>query len=525
MQTTQHNNSTTSNRSNNYIYHSLGNIDPDSQDQYNFFGVIIDAAYPYKTSNGKYICTIKVVDQTIHHKGESSSPLFANVVIYAKRFEDLPIIRRVGDIMRVHRANVKFFNDMRQFYVNLQYNSSWCLFHQNQDKDDDDFDDNDSDENQNGEDQEMLDQDQLKEKQLERQEKRRYKPYKFSGRSYTFDINHEKIIMDNIRTWGQNYFANNYVITKDMYMLLKDCKTKMSNDESQEFDLLCKILKIFEKDENNLEIRIKDLSQEMWFMSVPRFKFQSLKQGEVIRIRCVEVNLTSKRNVIQTKNNTNILRFHPSSRIATELSKVIEDETDMDKVLGDEASDIVMNAVVLTEITDSSLARGQMFKLTDLFLNFDQIPENLRERNAFRVRFYCLRIDPIDHREVVQAYCPECSETYSCETLEKEGKGKCKSCKVECKLIYKMQMLVKDSSSQMNKNFYRILLYSFDEDRGNDFFSNVRPCNLYKNADALETIEKQIKAMTKFNVWIDAIIERQGAFFLIRDTKITQVIN
>jgi hypothetical protein len=62
--------------------------------------------------------------------------------------------------------------------------------------------------------------------------------------------------------------------------------------------------------------------------------------------------------VIQTKNNTNILRFHPTSRIATELSKVIEDETDMDKILGDEASDIVMNAVVLTEITDSNLARS-----------------------------------------------------------------------------------------------------------------------------------------------------------------------
>jgi hypothetical protein len=66
--------------------------------------------------------------------------------------------------------------------------------------------------------------------------------------------------MDNIRHWGQNYFNHNYVITKDMYMLLKDCKTKMRNEESQEFDLLCKILKIFEKDENNLEIRIKDLS-------------------------------------------------------------------------------------------------------------------------------------------------------------------------------------------------------------------------------------------------------------------------
>ena len=44
-----------------------------------------------------------------------------------------------------------------------------------------------------------------------------------------------------------------------MYKYLKEVKT-LSANESQEFDLLCKILKIFEKDENSLELRIKDTS-------------------------------------------------------------------------------------------------------------------------------------------------------------------------------------------------------------------------------------------------------------------------
>lgn len=84
-----------------------------------------------------------------------------------------------------------------------------------------------------------------------------------------------------------------------------------------------------------------------------------------------------------------------------------------------------------------------------------------------------------------------------------------------------MQMLVKDASSQMNKNFYRILLYSFDDRRGADFFQNVaKPVNLYHNEEALSAIERQIKAMVKFNVWVDAIIERQSTYFVIRDTRI-----
>ena len=117
--------------------------------------------------------------------------------------------------------------------------------------------------------------------------------------------------------------------------------------------------------------------------------------------------------------------------------------------------------------------------------------------------------------------CPSCFECYSCKDLGKDGRGNCVDCKVECKLIYKMQLLVKDASSQMNKNFYRLLLYSFDEHRCQDFFQNVpKPVNLYHDTEALNAIDRQVKIMVKFNVWIDAIIERQSTFFVLRDTRI-----
>jgi hypothetical protein len=73
--------------------------------------------------------------------------------------------------------------------------------------------------------------------------------------------------------------------------------------------LLVKVLKIFEKDEFNLELRIKDTSNEMWFITIPKLKFGSIKEGEIIRIRSVKVNISSKRNVIDTRPSTNILRF------------------------------------------------------------------------------------------------------------------------------------------------------------------------------------------------------------------------
>ena len=53
---------------------------------------------------------------------------YAEIVIYAYSMQDLPIIRRIGDIIRIHRANVRVWKGKRQFNVNVYHNSSWMLY-------------------------------------------------------------------------------------------------------------------------------------------------------------------------------------------------------------------------------------------------------------------------------------------------------------------------------------------------------------------------------------------------------------
>lgn len=48
------------------------------------------------------------------------------------------------------------------------------------------------------------------------------------------------------------------VIKENSYMLLKDVKNMET--ATKEFDLLCKLLKVIDKDEHSLELRIKDVS-------------------------------------------------------------------------------------------------------------------------------------------------------------------------------------------------------------------------------------------------------------------------
>lgn len=73
-----------------------------------------------------------------------------------------------------------------------------------------------------------------------------------------------------------------------------------------------------------------------------------------------------------------------------------------------------MSPVIFTEIMNPNASKMQAFRLNDLFIEFDKIPEEIRQKNSFKVRFYVLRVDPQDTREMVQAWCPNCKETFSC---------------------------------------------------------------------------------------------------------------
>jgi hypothetical protein len=50
------------------------------------------------------------------------------MVVFANKFEDCPIVQRVGDIIRVHRAAVSQYQGTKMLTARLNYNSSWVLF-------------------------------------------------------------------------------------------------------------------------------------------------------------------------------------------------------------------------------------------------------------------------------------------------------------------------------------------------------------------------------------------------------------
>ena len=78
-----------------YEYTELNKVSLTSTDTHNVYGVIIDASFPNKINSQNYVCSLKIVDPSVHSVhakgGKASENDYATVVIYGRRFEDLPI--------------------------------------------------------------------------------------------------------------------------------------------------------------------------------------------------------------------------------------------------------------------------------------------------------------------------------------------------------------------------------------------------------------------------------------------------
>lgn len=51
-----------------------------------------------------------------------------SVTFFAHNQESLPTFMRVGDIIRIHRANIGTYKNYKTFSVNLAFGSSWVIY-------------------------------------------------------------------------------------------------------------------------------------------------------------------------------------------------------------------------------------------------------------------------------------------------------------------------------------------------------------------------------------------------------------
>ena len=172
--------------------------------------------------------------------------------------------------------------------MNVHFNSSWCLFHTIEPGFNDTSSDTDS---------------------------AKYRPYKFSGRNFSFEPQIEIPVLKSLRQWASSYLAANSVC----HLTHSTPLAEVHQSQRKELDLLVRVDRVIEKDALSVLLILSDLSSSMWQVTVPK-KF-AITQGAVYKVRGVYLEKTTERKVLQTRATTNFLRFSSDSLIARELLK------------------------------------------------------------------------------------------------------------------------------------------------------------------------------------------------------------
>lgn len=246
----------------------------------------------------------------------------------------------------------------------------------------------------------------------------------------------------------------------------------------------------------------------MWYTLALKLKFPLLKAGEAVRIRSATVDETSShKKVLVLSHYSNILVFPQNSKLGKELRSKITDDKEGNKAALKQK--VQYNAVTLTEV-DKKHQNLPNTPLSDLFHQVDNDPELARE-TTFRTTFSVVKVEPVDVKEWTKLYD---KKTKKASSLKGSSAAKAGG-----NIIYQVQFLVKDASTQLNNNTYRILLYTHDG-LGANFFGGNAADNLYKNDGARKKLEEYEELLTRFNSWVDAVVEKRNGYYFIKDTKI-----
>lgn len=327
-----------------YKYSNLSTLSDKIKDPIHFYGTIVDASFPYKTAQ-RHVVSCKVVDASLAKKGNVADKDFVTVVFYGKTFDDLPIMQRVGDIIRVHRAEFENHNDRKQLNVNMFFRSSWCLFIGNE-------------------------KDKPNEPKVVNEEKTanffRDTPYNFSGRSFTWG-DEDVALIKNLRKWTKDYFGKNFVHSATV----KKSDVATAIKKKTDFDIQGKIVKIKANDTWTNIVYINDTNGTTWTANLYKKKFPGLANGDAIRVRSVTSNA---QNVLTLSSHSNVLQFITGSKVRTTLSKI--------------KGDITQAGKDIATITNKKQAKQDVTPLKALFFN----PK--KSTGTFHTQFKVVKTDP-----------------------------------------------------------------------------------------------------------------------------------
>jgi hypothetical protein len=248
---------------------------PEANLHFLLFAVIIDVSEPLKVEDSSnYVTRIKIVDPSFNYKEEVKLERlkfhkFVHINIFSEKPEEGPKIHFVGDIIRIRRLKFKYTTKGELMGNDVKY-SNWLIY--------------------SGKKGDSLESNSFK------------KYYKNVGRKLT---KFEEGRLSDLRDWADSFFYKNslkYISWWNDWKHPSDDKLKIATVH-QNVDLILKCTSVATSKKN----KISFIDRDNFTFDLYINEKVSLKSGQVIKLRCVEI--TAQKG----KETTRLIKLTPLS--------------------------------------------------------------------------------------------------------------------------------------------------------------------------------------------------------------------
>jgi len=299
-----------------YTYNTLKRLLKEELDRINVYAAVLDCSGIYYIKNvEKYVCTIKLIDETVNpHIYGSKSHKFMQVTMFSKDSSRLPQPAKVGSILRIHRGQTKINNNGLQLNCDVGIKGAWVLF--------------DAEKNVSS--------------------------ISESGRTHTF-IREDKTRLRDIRKFAKNYFETHRLEGIPLNAGLKKKK--------DDFDTICYVLDIKKKGKTTRILLCDETKVVKLF--VPAKRTLPFIASSIVRIRSASCSTHKGKPCLELNDYSNILEVPGEYKSAVEMNESIK-SYDVSKEVSEELM-IYKHNLSTSVISHPTIKKSKVVHLKDLY--------------------------------------------------------------------------------------------------------------------------------------------------------------
>ncbi len=447
-----------------YVYHKLKDLLGEEMDRINIYGVVLDCSGTYYMDKPeKYVCTVKLIDDTLNPTNSSDgTPEYLTATLFARTRDQLPQPAKIGSILRIHRAQTKKNKGTFQINCDVNIKSAWTL-----------FDPTES-----------------------------VAPIERSSKGYTFTPK-DKATLKKIREFANGYFQKNELAGISF--------KKAEKERPRDFDVVCYVLDIKAKgDTTRILLCDKEKVVKLYLPPTRKLYFGPLM---VVRLRSANYEGYGSFSHMQFSEYSNIMKVPNEYKSAKELLDVFKSKKASTEVA--EQLQYYSHDPKEPVILSHPMKKFKVSRLRELYSG----TLTKSKEKYFRIQANVIEVGPKDPKDWLCVMDKVTKKTYKLkDVLDKK-----KNLPENYEYYLKLQLFVKDRSVDSDNNLYMVFLCTVDG-KGKEFIK-VPTGRKEPDQDYWKGLKRIYRMLTRPWATLDCLVEAvdtpggQPIFFLA-DTEL-----